>query len=125
MRLAPEAAEPSGVGASRDPLDRAYAVSTPPRGIGGLVLQGAGDHLGNLPVLVSAWPAVPEFGVQALDAAVELAPLFDGLRRSADPVREGDIGWALGTGEDHPVAQAQGVGHGGGSGATLQVAIGR
>lgn len=94
MRLAPEAAEPAGVGSGRDTLARAYAVSTPPRGVCGLVLQGAVDHLGNLPALVSAWPAVPEFGVQALDAAVELAlaPLFDGLRRSADPVRERDDG---------------------------------
>ena len=114
-----EQAEPAGHGTGRDALGRTHAVGAPVGGVGGLVLQGPVDHPGDPFVVVRARPAGAQFVVQASDAAVEvaLAPLADGLRRSADPVRDRSVGDALRAGEDHAGAQHQGMGHSSGFGA--------
>lgn len=97
MRLDPEEAGSVGECAGRDTLARAHTASAPIRGVRGLVLCGTVDHLSDLPVVVGARPAVPEFVVKVLDAAVEiaLAPHADSLWRSTEPARDGGVGEAL------------------------------
>ena len=84
VRLDAEEPEPAREG---DVRDRAHVAGAPVGGAGRYVLQGAGDYVRDLLVVLGVRGAGPQLVARALDAAVQiaLAPLADSLRGGADP----------------------------------------
>ena len=116
MRLDPEEGEPTLVPCSWQCPQLAPGACAPMRGGVGRLLQGTADHhRRHFLVVIGPGTTGAEFVVQALDAGRSEAPspLADGLWCYAEAPRDGRVGQAFGTGEDHPGSLDQGVGQGG------------
>ena len=93
------------------------------RGGVGLLLQGTVNHHRHFVVVIGPGTTGAEFVVQALDAGRSEAPspLADGLRCDAEAPRDGGVGQAFGTGEDHPGSLDEGVRQGGRPGNAVEL----
>ena len=125
MRLDPEQGEPALYRALGNALSSPQGACTPMRGGGGLLLKGTVDHRRHFVVVIGPGTTGAEFVVQALDAGRSEAPspLADGLWCDTEAPRDGRVGQAFGTGEDHPGSHDQGVGQGGRLGNAVELIL--
>ena len=125
MRLDPEEGEPALYRALGNAFSSPQGACTPMRGGVGLLLQGTVDHRRHFVVVIGPGTTGAEFVVQALDAGRSEAPspLADGLWCDAEAPRDGRVGQAFGTGEDHPGPHDQGVGQGGRPGNAVELIL--